>query len=424
MTIKSIDGMNNQSPEKQRETPQAGPQQDADTSRAQSQAEVILTNAQVILGDEVSHGHVVIRDGLIADIGQGDAPSNSSVGGQMTTVIDCDGDWLSPGLIELHTDNLERHISPRPKVNWPHQAAIVAHDAELAGCGITTVFDAIRVGSMVSDMAHGYGKYARSMADEILAMRAAGALKISHQLHLRAETCSETLLEELDEFGPEDRVGIVSLMDHTPGQRQFNDISKFKDYVCGKHGLSDDGFDAYCDWLIGLHDRLGAAHEAGTVAAAKRFGAVLASHDDTTADQVAVSAGHGIGVAEFPTSVQAAQACHAHDIKVIMGAPNLVRGGSHSGNVSAIDLANMGLLDILSSDYVPAALLLGAVQLGRHWDDMARGMACVTKNPAMASGLTDRGEIAIGLRADLIRFAHRGGVPALRGVWVQGQRVG
>lgn len=374
--------------------------------------EVVLSNARLVLADEVIDGHIVFRDGLVAEVGQGAAKG-----------IDCGGDWIAPGLVELHTDNLERHMQPRPKVNWPHHAAIVAHDRELAGCGITTVFDAIRVGSIVSDTAKRYGKYARSMADEILSMRAQGALRISHHLHLRAETCSETLLDELGEFGAEDRVGIVSLMDHTPGQRQFRDISKFEDYVCGKHGLSKEGFGDYCDFLTGLHDRLGAAHEAGTVAAAKRFGAVLASHDDTTAAQVATSAAHGIGVAEFPTTVEAARACHAHGIRVIMGAPNLVRGGSHSGNVAAVELADLDLLDILSSDYVPSALLYAAAQLGRHWDDMARGIATVTSGPARAAGLKDRGVLEPGQRADVIRFGMVADVPVLSGVWVQGARV-
>ncbi|WP_407496183.1 alpha-D-ribose 1-methylphosphonate 5-triphosphate diphosphatase [Pseudooceanicola sp. MF1-13] len=378
-----------------------------------NQSETILTNAQLVLPGEVITGHIVLRDGHVAEIGEGAARGG----------LDCGSDFVAPGLVELHTDNLERHMQPRPGVNWPHSAAIVGHDRELAGCGITTVFDAIRVGSIVSDEKKRYGKYARAMADEILSMQAQGALRISHRIHLRAETCSETLLEELAEFGPEDRVGIVSLMDHTPGQRQFRDISKFEDYVCGKHGFSKEGFGEYCDFLTGLHDRLGDAHEAGAVAAANRYGAVLASHDDTTADQVAVSAGHGIRMAEFPTTVEAARACHAHNIQTIMGAPNLVRGGSHSGNVAAKELAELDLLDILSSDYVPAALLLGAVQLGEMWGDMARGMATVTSGPARASGLKDRGMLEPGQRADVIRFGMVGGVPGLRGVWVQGERV-
>jgi len=375
----------------------------------------ILANARLVLQTGALTGHVVIRDGIITDIGSGAAIP--------TGAVDCAGDWLSPGLIELHTDNLERHINPRPRVDWPHHAAIVAHDAELASVGISTVFDAVRVGSLLQSGRHGYGKYARAMATEILGMRRLGVLRISHLLHLRAETCSETLIEELAEFGPQDGIGIVSLMDHTPGQRQFTDVSKFAAYVQGKSGLDDQSFRDYCAYLAGLYDRLGAAHEAATVAAAHRFGATLASHDDTTADQVTASFAHGVRMAEFPTTVAAAQMCRTCGVAVIMGSPNLIRGGSHSGNVAAADLADLGLLDILSSDYVPASLLMGAVMLGERWGDMARGIATVTAAPAQATGLTDRGRIAVGLRADLLRFCKIGNVPVTRGLWVAGRRV-
>jgi alpha-D-ribose 1-methylphosphonate 5-triphosphate diphosphatase len=376
--------------------------------------ETVFANARLLLPEGETMGALLVRDGRIAAIDPGPT---------MVPAIDCEGDYLSPGLIELHTDNLERHISPRPRVDWPHHAAIVAHDAELAGTGISTVFDAIRVGSVLSRKDAEYRRYARPMATEILAMRAAGALRISHHLHLRAEICSETLIEELGEFGPDDRIGIVSMMDHTPGQRQFADVSKFETYVRGKHGMDKAAFDAYVRFLSTLYDRFGARHEAETVAAARRFGATLASHDDTTSAHVATSAAHGITVAEFPTTTEAAKACHTHGIAVIMGAPNLIRGGSHSGNVAAATLADAGLLDILSSDYVPAALLQGAVALGRRWGDMARGIATVTAAPARAAGLADRGRLAPLQRADLLRFRLIGDMPVTRGLWVEGYRV-
>ena len=359
-------------------------------------------------------GALVLKDGMIRDIATG---SNVPTG-----AIDCGGDIVAPGLIELHTDNLERHIQPRPKVDWPHNAAILAHDAELASTGITTVFDAMRVGSIPSAKGR-YQKYARDLASELLALQNEKALKISHFLHLRAEVCSETLVEEMQEFGPEDRVGIVSLMDHTPGQRQFRDISKLKAYVKGKLSMTDAEFAEYVDQLKTLRARHGEYHEAEAVAAAKRYGAVLASHDDTTEAQVAVSAAHGISMAEFPTTLEAAKACHAYDIPVIMGAPNLIRGGSHSGNIAAHDLAEAGYLDVMSSDYVPAALLLAAARLSEQWGNWAKGLATVTSNPARAVGLKDRGEIGIGKRADLIRFTMRGNAPALRSVWSKGARV-
>jgi alpha-D-ribose 1-methylphosphonate 5-triphosphate diphosphatase len=377
--------------------------------------DTILANATLVLPDETLRGQVRIVEGRIADIAEGTAVPPGAE--------DCNGDLLLPGLIELHTDNLERHIEPRPKVDWPHAAAIIAHDAELASVGITTVFDALRVGSVVSNAKANYGEYARVLADEILGLRAEGALKISHFLHLRAEVCSETLIQELDKFGPEDRIGIVSLMDHTPGARQFRDLSKLKDYYVGKHGISDADWETHVASQRALKDRFGEVHEAAAVAATRRYGAVLASHDDTEARHVARSAEHGAQFAEFPTTVEAAQACTDHGIKVMMGAPNLIRGGSHSGNVAARELAEADLLDIVSSDYVPSSLLSAALMLGDLWGSVPRGIATVTTAPADAVGLSDRGRIALEARADLVRVARIGTAGALRGVWVQGRRV-
>ncbi len=374
----------------------------------------VLANATLVLPDGTIHGSLKIADGVIAAIDSGaSVPAGA---------VDCDGDYVSPGLIELHTDNLERHIQPRPRVDWPHMAAILAHDAELAGTGITTVFDAMRVGSIPS----GYGRYlayARGLASELWSLREADALKISHFLHLRAEVCSETLIAEMAEFGPEDRVGMVSLMDHTPGQRQFRDMSKLETYIKGKLGLSDEQFADHVERLRSLQEQNGAVHERKAVAEARRYGAVLASHDDTTAEQVVVSAGHGVRLAEFPTTAEAAEACHRHGIDVMMGAPNLIRGGSHSGNVAAEELARADRLNILSSDYVPAALLVAAVRLGEIWGDVARGLGTVTSAPAEAVQLNDRGRLEHGRRADLIRFRLQDGFPALRGVWSRGNRV-
>lgn len=376
--------------------------------------EVIFGNAQIVTVDRVFAGSVIVQDGVIADIREGGTLPRGA--------IDCEGDYLTPGLVELHTDNLERHMQPRPSVDWPHDAAIIAHDAELAGAGITTVFDAMRIGSINSGKTR-YERYARPLASEMLALRDQGMLKISHFLHLRAEICSETLAEELAEFGPADRVGLVSLMDHTPGQRQFRDLSKLKAYVMGKNNLSEDEWLDHIAQLTDMRARFGDMHEQAAVDHARRYGALLASHDDTTADHVAKSAGYGIKLAEFPTTREAAEACHRHGIAVMMGAPNLIRGGSHSGNVSAAELAEAGLLDIISSDYVPAALLLSAYRLGQMWNDLPRAMATVTANPAKAAGLQDRGRIEQGLRGDVLRLSVAGGTPRLRGVWSRGLRV-
>ena len=374
--------------------------------------ETVFRNARLVAPDGVRAGALKIVGDRIADISAGAA-----------TGEDCEGDLLAPGLVELHTDNLERHLEPRPGVAWPIEAAVLAHDAEFAANGVTTLFDAIRIGSVVSIRKGGYGKYARGAADAILGLKRQGALRIDHHLHLRAEICSETLLAEMDEFTPDDDIRLVSLMDHTPGFRQFRDVEKLRQYHEGrqaKHGLD---FDEYLAFLTDLSTRVAPDHEAGAVARARALGAVLASHDDTDPAHVIASARHGARIAEFPTTLEAAQASRDHGLAVMMGAPNLLRGASHSGNVAAGDLARAGLLDILSSDYAPSSLLMAAVKLGEETGDLSAGFRTVTQAPAQAAGLTDRGALIPGLRADLIRVCDRFAAPRVRGVWVGGVRV-
>lgn len=378
-------------------------------------AELCLANAALVLEDRVLTGALHIAGGQIAAITEGDAiPAGAT---------DCGGDLIVPGLVELHTDNLERHLEPRPKVKLPHVPAILAHDGELASAGITTVFDALRAGSITrSD--ENYEEYARAVATEILELRAADVLRVRHLIHLRAEVCSETLLEELAAFEPKDRVGLVSLMDHTPGQRQFRDLDQLKTYYTGKYAFTDADFDKLVAERTELGDRVRVAHETGTIAEAARLGATLASHDDTTAEHVAKSASQGIRLAEFPTTLEAAEACRDAGIQIIMGAPNLIRGGSHSGNVSAAELAEAGLLDIVSSDYVPSLLLSSAFRLAAIWGDLPKAMRTVSTHPADATGLRDRGRLREGCLADMLRVSMLGETPVIRSVWRGGARIG
>ncbi len=381
-------------------------------------AETVLANARLVLPGAVVPGSVVMRDGLIADIAEGRTVPPGA--------LDCGGQIVMPGLVELHTDNLEKHLRPRPGVHWPRDAAVVAHDGEIAAAGITTVFDAIRAGTLRGARGGSFEgvRYARDVADHILRLRARGALRIEHFLHVRAELCSESVLEEMDEFAGEHLVRIVSVMDHTPGQRQFADEGKYRQYYQGKHGLSDTEMDTFVAFTKELSGRVGESHEAGVVERAQALGATLASHDDTTEAHVARSVAIGVGLAEFPTTLAAARACRTAGVPVMMGAPNILRGGSHSGNVAAAELAGDGLLDILSSDYAPSALLMGAMKLAEMTGDLPGAVAAVTATPAAAVGLADRGRIAEGLRADLLTVREIDGLAVVTGVWCGGRKVG
>jgi alpha-D-ribose 1-methylphosphonate 5-triphosphate diphosphatase len=232
-------------------------------------------------------------------------------------------------------------------------------------------------------------------------------------------------VEAFAAFIAEHPVHLVSLMDHTPGQRQFRDLEKYFTYYGGRTGKTLDEVAEVVRRRQAIGAERAAAHRPRLVALAKAKDIPLASHDDTTLDEVARSIAEGVALAEFPTTIEAAEASRAAGMATVMGAPNVVRGGSHSGNVAARDLADAGCLDMLSSDYVPASLLMGALRLAdsQGIEGLPGAVRLVTKNPADALKLSDRGELAAGKRADMIRITWSGDVPVVRAVWRAGERV-
>lgn len=374
----------------------------------------IIENARIVTPDAIVRGWLAICDGRIAEIGEGSSPERGH---------DLAGDYLIPGLVELHTDHLESHATPRPRVKWHALAAALAYDAQITASGITTVFDSLRVGS--DPDGPDTGASAIALADAVATARAEGLLRAEHRTHLRCEICATDVLTGTRDFLSRHPVHLISLMDHTPGDRQFRDLDKWKIYFGGKGGLTDAELDALIETRKSLraenHDR----HRTALVTLAKANGIVIASHDDTTLEHVAEAMRDHVAIAEFPTTIEAAAACHEAGIGVMMGAPNVVRGGSHSGNIAAETLAREGLLDILSSDYVPASLLMGAFALDRLIEGygLPQAIRLVTRDPAVAAGLGDRGAIAAGLRADLVRVHEVADLPVVREVWREGHRV-
>lgn len=374
----------------------------------------IFENAHIVTADDVFNGYAVIENGTISEVGHGRAPERG---------LDLKGDYLIPGLIELHTDHLEIHFMPRPKVEWPAISAVIAHDAQVAGSGITTVFDALRVGNDYDD--EKFGARMKKLAAAIAAAKEAGMTRADHFIHLRCEIACSDVVDEMEPFLTDPNLKLVSVMDHTPGQRQFTDVSKWKQYYAGKRGATDEQLNEIIARRLKVYAHYAEQNRNNIVDKCRAAGIALASHDDATLSHVDEAVRDGMSIAEFPTTVEAAHASHEAGMKVLMGAPNVVRGGSHSGNVAARALADAGLLDVLSSDYVPASLLMGAFALGdvKSLGGLAGAIRLVTKNPADATGLSDRGEIAVGKRADLVRVAFSGEQAVVRGVWREGARV-
>src|SRR6202048_2902121 len=386
------------------------------TSPETAKHETVLGNARIVLADRViERAWVAFADGRIAEFGEGHAPAGGD---------DAAGDLIMPGLIELHTDPLEAHDVPRPKVLWDPIAAVVSYDGQLATSGITTVLDSLRVWR--EDGAEEVDGRAGLLAEAIATARNADLLRSDHFLHLRCEIPMPSVVEEAKELIGRPDVRLMSLMDHTPGQRQFRDEGKLRDYYRGKGaGMTDAALDTLFERRFAYQKAYAATNMREIVALPHQYEIPLASHDDTTEENVIDAVRDKVSVAEFPTTLEAARGLHQAGIGILMGAPNVVRGGSHSGNIAAVDLAREGLLDILSSDYIPSSLLMAALQLPPRVPpiDLASAIRTVTKTPAEAVGLADRGEIAVGKRADLIRVHVARDVPVVRSVWREGHRV-
>ena len=376
-------------------------------------ATTLFRNARIVLADEIIDGSVAVDDGLVSAIDSGPTQAGD----------DLEGDYLIPGLVELHTDHLETHYRPRPGVFWDPMAALHAHDVQIAGSGVTTVFDAVRIGSDL-DLPKML-EHASLLVNAVREARQDNWLRADHLIHLRCELPSADVTEHFESLVGHPTTRLISLMDHTPGQRQFTSLETYKLFYKKQLGVTQEEVERYLAAALAQHERYAAPNRRHLVARARELGLAMASHDDATLAHVEEAVEDGVAIAEFPTTLEAAAAAHDAGLAILMGAPNVVRGKSHSGNISATDLVRAGLLDILSSDYVPFALLQAAFVLPQRVDGLTlpKALATVTSNPARAAGLDDRGEIAIGKRADLVRVKVVGGLPVVRGVWRQGIRV-
>jgi alpha-D-ribose 1-methylphosphonate 5-triphosphate diphosphatase len=373
---------------------------------------ITIRNARIVTAQEQFIGSLSVAESTIAGIAAG----ASNVG------EDWEGDYLLPGMVELHTDNLEKHLTPRPKVNWPILPAIIAHDAQVAAAGITTVLDALGVGDMM-DPESVRSTAVTTCIENLRRARMTGVLRADHFLHLRLELAVQNLLEMFAPYVNDPALKLVSLMDHTPGQRQWTNLEHYRVYTAGKRGWSNEKVDATVDECIERQVLYAADNRRRVVASCKAAGKTLATHDDTTAEHVLEGVAEGIRICEFPTSLDAAKTARAHGLGIIMGAPNVIRGGSHSGNVSAAGLARADLLDVLSSDYVPASMLHGAFMLHQKEGlDFSKTINMVSRNPARMIGFDDRGEIATGLRADFLRVRVIDEIPIVMQVWKAGRR--
>jgi alpha-D-ribose 1-methylphosphonate 5-triphosphate diphosphatase len=373
----------------------------------------VLTNARIVLADQVILGSLALRGSLIEAVAEG----HSNLPG----AIDCAGDFIIPGVIDVHTDNLERQVQPRHTARWPSRSALVAHDAQCAAAGITTVLDALCVGDLGED--HGRDQTYRDGLADLDALAGTGLLKSEHFLHLRCELSATNLMARLEPAIDNAGLRMVSMMDHTPGVGQYADLDRYR-ALLRSEGMPAHLIDGRMVELQAQREKWRTPNRRAVLARVAEHDVHLASHDDRTEAEIEENFRDGIRISEFPVTTAAARAARARGMDIVAGAPNIVRGVSHYGNVAVADLLRAGLVDALASDYVPASLVEAVFMA----DDVAgialpEAVALISERPARICGLLDRGRIAPGLRADLVRVHCHAALPVVRQVWRAGERV-
>jgi len=378
----------------------------------------LLTNAQIVTPDRViAGGSVAIEGERIVDVSERTYPAAPDV-------VDLDGRFVLPGLIDLHADNIEREVAPRPGADLDPAFALAAYDRKLAAAGITTQFHGIYFANKA-----GFGRsveHGVAMAEAVHAFQDAPHRlvdhNILHRLDLRTPGALDALLSVIGRSSP----ALISLNEHIPGQGQYGDLAAMRRSIRPSLGSNATDADVEAEIVrrmghVAATDAL--AHETLTRVAAEsvRRGIVLASHDDDSPERVDQMHALGCTIAEFPVSLAAAERAREIGMHIAAGAPNVVRGRSLAGNTSAIDLVARGLVDLLVADYHAPSLLMAVFRIADAGIlDLAAAARLVTATPAEAVGLMDRGEIAVGRRADLLVVDRHGGIPTVEATIVAG----
>ncbi len=375
-----------------------------------------LSDFQVVLADRVlSRGSVRVQDGRIAEVSD-QIVAGASLWGE--------GLLLMPGFVDMHGDMIEREVEPRPNVRMPMELGLRDLDRRLAVAGVTTGYAAV---SFHPGSAYGHMRsydHTKAMLRGLKDMR--DQLKVDHRVHARFEVTFPDALAVVEELIREGTVDLVSLTDHTPGQGQYRDLERHVQSVAKNKKLSMEEARAEVERRI-AHKKAESGDLMATIAAITALchahGVRLASHDDDTVEKVALMQSLGADISEFPVTAEAAAAARRCGLATAMGAPNALRGQSYSGNLSARDAHAAGLLDILASDYHPSAILPAVLELAKaDINGLAGATRLATLNPARALGLTDRGEIAVGMRADLV-VADKAGIGHVRATLRAGQKI-
>jgi alpha-D-ribose 1-methylphosphonate 5-triphosphate diphosphatase len=371
-----------------------------------------VVNATAVLPDRVLHdATVVAEDGVIVDVSER-VP-------RPPDALDARGALLLPGLVDIHSDGLERELHPRPGAEVSPEFAVTSYEGKVRAAGVSTMFHGI--GYQTNERKERSLEQARTLEDTLLRRSTADDCLVDHRLLRRLDARDPEALAALraavQADTAVDALPLVSFEDHTPGQGQFADATYYRAWM-QTSGLSEQEAEARFDRLVEERESLRWHREVSLDWLTEQAlgGRIrLLAHDPTTREEIATAAQRGVAVAEFPTTREAAEAARAQGLPIVVGAPNVLRGGSHSGNVSATELVHAGLVDALASDYMPSTLLAAVLTLAdRSVVSLPEAVALVSTGAARVAGLSDRGALAVGQRSDLAVVTRWAGLPTVR----------
>lgn len=374
--------------------------------------QTILSNCTIVQQNQTIEGSIIMEDDIISDI----TPDKNWPEGE-----DCKLAVVGPGIIDIHSDYIEREIFPRPNTGFPHELALRFLDSRAVSCGITTLLNGISLQD--NEKNNRTIESGIKLLDVLDKMTARGHFSVRHYAHARLDVTTGSLLDVVDRVCNTAVTKMAVYNDHTPGDRQYRDVQRYIDFVSFRTGKTRDELEAQ----ISKRQEFAKTAEYIKPALAEKLSAhdvVIGSHDDVDRAHVDEAALCGASLCEFPITKEAAVYARSKGLHVSMGAPNLVLGKSQSGNVSCAEVLEAGGVDALCSDYHFPAMLASVLLLRKQGMPLHEAMKLISLNPAKILGIDDEfGSIEIGKKADMVLFHPEGVSGFIHEVIIGGRTV-
>jgi alpha-D-ribose 1-methylphosphonate 5-triphosphate diphosphatase len=375
---------------------------------------LVIENARIVTPSGVlEESSLAVEGGRIAGIGK--TPSAKGC-----RRIDAAGCWLMPGFIDLHCDALEKDLEPRPNTRFPLDIVLFELDKKLAACGVTTIFHSVsfaegEIGVRCNDQAAAVIERIAALAPRML---------VDTRIHARFEITDEAAVPRLESLLNDGKIQLLSLMDHTPGQGQFREAGAFENYYRRVYGKEKAEVDEIIERKIRSQEKA-AARLDHMIGLCRTLGIPMASHDDDSREKICWLKDRAVAISEFPVNMEALRAAGDSGLHVCLGAPNVLRGASQGGNLSARKAIAAGYGDILCSDYAPMAILHAVFTLeALGLSPLHEAVNMVSLSAARAVGIdAGKGSLEEGKAADFVLVERPDGVPRILKTYVSGQEV-